>query len=75
MFSTTFKSMPQEEYRLSNMVKPFKSLSYSQMELMSQVCKAFKLLLVMPATNAVSERSFSALRGVISVAHNDPAKT
>ena len=57
------------------MVKLFKSLSYSEMELMSQVWKAFKLLLVMPATNAVSERSFSALRGVIPAAHNDPAKT
>ena len=33
---------------------------------MSQVCKTFKLLLVMPATNAVSERSFSALRRIKS---------
>lgn len=48
------------------MVKLFKSLTPSQIELLSQVCKAFKLLLVMPATNAVSERSFSVLRRVIS---------
>ena len=47
------------------MVKLFKSLS-SQIELMSQVCKTFKLLLAMPATNAFSERSFSALRRVKS---------
>ena len=66
VFSTTCKTKSQEVYRLSDMVKLFKSLTPSQIELMSQVCKAFKLLLVMPATNAVSERSFSALRRVKS---------
>ena len=34
------------------------------MELMYQVCKTFKFLLVMPAANAFSEHSFSALRRV-----------
>ena len=48
------------------MVKLFKTLMPSQIELMPQMCKAFKLLLVMPATNAVSEHSFSALRRVKS---------
>ena len=52
------------------MVKFFKTLTPSQIELMSQVCKAFKLLLVMPAANAVSERSFSALRRVKSYLHS-----
>ena len=66
VFSTTCKTKSQEVYRLSDMVKLFKSLTPSQIELMSQVCKAFKLLLVMPATNAVSEHSFSALRRVKS---------
>ena len=37
---------------------------------MSQVCKAFRLLLVMPATNAASERSFSTLRRVKSYLHS-----
>ena len=31
---------------------------------MSEVCTLFCMILVMPATNAVSERSFSALRRV-----------
>ena len=31
---------------------------------MSQVCKLASLILVMPATNSTSERSFSALRRV-----------
>ena len=33
---------------------------------LTDVCKAFQLLLVIPATNATSERSFSALRWVKS---------
>ena len=32
--------------------------------LLSEVCALGKLILVMPATNAVSERSFSALKPV-----------
>ena len=35
-----------------------------QRDLLSDVCTVIKLILVMPATNAVSERSFSALRRV-----------
>ena len=66
VFSTTCKTKSQEVYRFSDMVKLFKSLTPSQIELMSQVCEAFKLLLVMPATNAVSECSFSVLRRVKS---------
>lgn len=40
------------------------SLSRSQQTLMSEVITLIKLVLVMPATNATSERSFSALRRV-----------
>ena len=36
--------------------------SAAQMELLSQVVKIFKFILIAPATNAVSERSCSALR-------------
>ena len=66
IFSTACKSSSQDVYKLSDIVKFFKTLTPSQIELMSQVCKAFRLLLVMPATNAASERSFSTLRRVKS---------
>lgn len=42
----------------------FTSLSAAQKSLLSQVCNALKIILVMPATNSTSERSFSALRRV-----------
>ena len=42
----------------------FLSLSPEKKLLMSQVCRLLQLTLVMPATNATSERSFSALRRV-----------
>ena len=38
----------------------------AQRILLSQVCRFLQLVLVMPATNATSERSFSALRRVKS---------
>lgn len=38
--------------------------STAQLSLLSQVTRLMQLLLVMPATNASSERSFSALRRV-----------
>ena len=41
-------------------------LSPAQRYLIDVVCKVFQLLLVIPATNATSERSFSALRRVKS---------
>ena len=58
--------------KLSNMPKPVRfssilefliGLSQSQ-SLLSEVVKLTKLILVMPATNATSERSFSALKHV-----------
>ncbi len=47
---------------LQSIISYFKGLSDPQKDLMSQVCKLLSLILVMPATNAVSERSFSCLR-------------
>ena len=44
--------------------KVFLSLSNGQRVLLNQVNQLLKLVLVMPATNATSERSFSALRRV-----------
>ena len=42
----------------------FTALSIAQRSLLSEVSKIIQLILVMPATNATSERSFSALRRV-----------
>ena len=42
------------------------SLSPAQRSLLNVVILAFHILLVMPATNATSERSFSALRRIKS---------
>ena len=42
--------------------KHIQSLPQSQVALISQVCLATKFVLLMPATNAVSERSASAMR-------------
>ena len=44
----------------------FLSLASGQMLLLSQIKRLIQLILVMPATNASSERSFSALRRVKS---------
>ena len=40
------------------------SLTLAQRSLLSEVCQIAKLVMVMPATNAISERSFSTLRRV-----------
>ena len=42
----------------------FLSLSFAQRSLLSEVSLLLQLVLVLPATNATSERSFSALRRV-----------
>ena len=42
------------------------NLSQGQAALIDQVCNLMRLILVMPATNATSERSFSALKRVKS---------
>lgn len=47
---------------LQSIVAYLKSLSTAQRNYFSEVIKLVKLILVMPATNAHSERSFSALR-------------
>ena len=49
---------------LADIVNHFKKMSKSQLSLLSEVVKLVRLILVMPATNAVSERTFSALRRV-----------
>ena len=49
---------------ISEAISKIKSLSRTRKNLLSEVTKVVKLLLVMPATNAISERSFSALKRV-----------
>ena len=44
----------------------WQSLPSAQKDLLEQVCKIMKLVLVMPATNTSSERSFSTLHKVKS---------
>ena len=46
------------------------SLTSGQRSLLSQVCKVARLLLVLPATNATSEQSFSTLRRLKSYLRN-----
>ncbi len=46
------------------------SLEKMQRDLLCEVCTVMKLILIMPATNASSERSFSALRRVKSYLRN-----
>lgn len=51
---------------IGSLKKVLQSLNPAQRGIVSMVCKAFQLLLVMPATNCTSERSFSALRRMSS---------
>jgi hypothetical protein len=53
-----------DDISFSDLKAYFSSLSKSQTALVDQVAKVMQLILVMPATNASSERSFSALRRV-----------
>ena len=67
---TAYKEVYGERTRVQSTIFDirdcFKSLSIAQRSLLSQVSRAVQLVLVMPATNATSERSFSALRRVKS---------
>ena len=53
-------------HELHTVIKYLQGLSPPQRLLLSEVCVLASLILVMPATNAVSERSFSALRRIKS---------
>ena len=51
-------------------MRALKSLTCEQRELISEVVKLYKLLLVLPATNATSERTFSALCRIKTYLHS-----
>ncbi|XP_068671396.1 uncharacterized protein [Montipora foliosa] len=52
------------EFDVNDLVTFLQSLDSSRRKLLSEISTLGKLLLVLPATNAVSERSFSALKWV-----------
>ena len=62
VFSEKFNDKIQPT--LGDIFTIMKNLSSAEKELLSEVSVLTKLVLVMPATNAISERSFSALRRV-----------
>ena len=55
---------PEKRTCIHDAVSVVKGMSVGEKQLLSQVVKVVKLLLVMPATNAISERSFSAMRRI-----------
>ena len=68
IFSQSFKTA--EEVTLSSIFTFFQDCTPAQVDLLCQVSKLVKLLLVMPATNAQSERSFSAVRRIKTYLHS-----
>ena len=53
-----------KNFTVYDLIKLFQALDYSRRIAMSEVIKAATILLVMPATNAISKRSFSAMKRV-----------
>lgn len=64
LLTTSF--VTYEQPTLLDIVEHFRSLSPAHRSCISEICKLLRLILVIPATNAVSERSASALRRVKS---------
>ena len=63
IFATNF-IMEGKKTSIKDILKYLRNISSAQRALLSEICIIAKLILVMPATNAVSKRSFSALRRV-----------
>ena len=64
-FATNFcKDVDTRKVTVYDVKQYFVSLSPEKKLLISQVCRLLQLISVMPATNATSERSFSALHSV-----------
>ena len=57
-------NLPTGVSGIKAIIKYVRSLTQVEKDLLSDICTVIKLILVMPATNAVSERSFSTLRRV-----------
>ena len=65
IFSTNFET-DSHPITLQESIKFLQHLTSGQRIFLRQVCTVASLILVMPATNAASERSFSTLRRVKS---------
>ena len=63
IFATNF-TMEGRNTSIKDILKYLRNISSAQRALLSEICVIAKLILVMPPTNAISERSFSALRRV-----------
>ena len=57
-------NLPARVSGIRSIIKYVRNLTQVQRDLVSNICTVIKLISVMPATNAVSERSFSTLRRV-----------
>ena len=65
IITTTLKgTTSQPEWTLPKVVTYMQGLGRGAREHLASICTLLKLILVMPATNAVSERSFSAMKRV-----------
>ena len=60
----TTKFIGDKEIRLQDVIENLKLLTHEERDLLSQVVILARLMLVVPATNAISECSFSSLRQV-----------
>lgn len=58
------KGDASSQLSVSEVIKCIQALPESQQTLISEVITLIKLIVVMPATNSTSERSFSALRRI-----------
>ena len=56
------KGSDQETVELRECIAFLRDLADGQHSFLSEVCHLARLILVMPATNTISERSFSAMR-------------
>ncbi len=54
----------KEDIGIADIIQLLKDMSVAEISLFSQVIKVARTLLVVPATNSISERSFSAMRRI-----------
>ena len=70
-------SLPAGVSGIRDIIKYVRNLTQVQRDLLSDICAVIRLILVMPTTNTISERSFRSLRRVktyLSSCDNDSGK-
>ena len=70
-------SLPAGVSGIRDIIKYVRNLTQVQRDLLSDICTVIRLILVMPTTNTISERSFRSLRRVktyLSSCDNDSGK-